>query len=82
MGFFRILFLILIVYWIFKAFQRIIAPFFQGYYGAGEEKQSPGKKYHDQGKVIIDTSKSRSHLSSKPDISKIEAEDVDFEEIK
>ena len=76
MGFFRTLFFILLVYWIFKAFQRIIAPFFAGYYGKGEA-QAP-----KEGKVVIRTDKADKQFNKKPNINRIEAEDVDFEEIK
>jgi hypothetical protein len=80
MAFLRLLLLLFFVYWIIKAFQRIIAPFFQGYYGPKETKGKPGQERVNN--IIIDTSKTRNPLGHKPDITKIDAEDVDFEEIK
>ncbi len=84
MGFFRTIIFIILGYFIIKVFQRMISPMFAGYY-----EKDTAKASHQQGsnkqrvnKIVIDTSKAKSNLQAKPDISKIDAEDVDFEEIK
>ncbi len=84
MGLFRTILLILLIYFIIKALRRIVAPFFAGYYDGDKTsntKQDKGNKQRVN-KIVIDTSKAKSNLHAKPDIAKIEAEDIDFEEIK
>ena len=80
-SFLKFILYIIIIYWIIKAFQRIIAPFFAGYYGA-DQKKEPNREQTKVNKIIIDTSKTKPPLSQKPDIGKVDAEDIDFEEIK
>ncbi len=82
MGFFRTVFIVLLIYWIFKAFQRIVAPFFAGYYNAESGKTGAKSQQTKMNNIIIDTSKAKTPLTSKPNINRIDAEEVDFEEIK
>jgi len=84
MGLFRTLILILLIYFIIKALRRIVAPFFAGYYEGGNSSNPRPDKGNKQrvNKIVIDTSKAKSNLQAKPDITKIDAEDIDFEEIK
>ncbi len=84
MGFFRTIFFIILIYLIIKVFRRMISPMFAGYYEKGPQQngQEPGSNKQRVNKIVIDTSKATSNLQAKPDISKIDAEDIDFEEIK
>ena len=84
MGLFRTVILIFLVYLIFKALRRIVAPFFAGYYEKNTAGNASSAKGNQQrvNKIVIDTSKAKSNLQAKPDIAKIDAEDVDFEEVK
>ncbi len=84
MGLFRTIIFIILVYLIIKALRRIVAPFFAGYHEKEASGQATGRKGNQQrvNKIIIDTSKAKSNLQAKPDISRIDAEDIDFEEVK
>lgn len=84
MGLFRTIIFIILVYLIIKALRRIVAPFFAGYYndqGSANKSKSSGNQQRVN-KIVIDTSKAKANLQPKPDITKIDAEDVDFEEVK
>ncbi len=83
MGLFRTLFFLVLVYFIAKVFARLIAPLFAGYYDkdTAANKKSTGNKQRVNN-ITIDTSKAKSNLQSKPNIDRIDAEDVDFEEVE
>lgn len=57
---------------------------FAGYYEKDTQANSgyTGSNKQRVNKIVIDTSKAKSNLQPKPDISKVDAEDIDFEEIK
>ena len=84
MGFLSTIFFIILVYFIIKGFRRMISPMFAGYYEKDTRANSThtGSNKQRVNKIVIDTSKAKSNLQPKPDISRIDAEDIDFEEIK
>lgn len=83
MSIFRLIIFFILIYFIIKVFQRMISPMFAGYYEKDQQRsQSQESNKHRVNKIVIDTSKAKSNLQVKPDISKIDAEDIDFEEIK
>lgn len=84
MGLFRTILTLIVLYFIFKVFMKLIAPVFAGYYEKDTGKARPQGQSNKQkvNNIVIDTSKAKSNLQPKPDINRIDAEDIDFEEIK
>ncbi|MES2629347.1 MAG: hypothetical protein V4616_10315 [Bacteroidota bacterium] len=84
MGFFRTIFFIILIYFIIKVFRRLISPMFAGFYEKDTKRSQQTQESNKQrvNKIVIDTSKAKSKLHAKPDITRIDAEDIDFEEIK
>lgn len=84
MGFIRTVFFIILIYFIIKVFRRLISPLFAGYYQKDSDGNTSNSRSNKQpvNNIVIDTSKAKSNLHAKPDINRIDAEDVDFEEIK
>ncbi|HEX4887926.1 MAG TPA: hypothetical protein VFV37_07770 [Luteibaculaceae bacterium] len=83
MGIFRFIILCLVFYTIFKVLTRLIAPLFQGYYEKDRTQTKRGEGQQTRvNNIIIDTSKSNQKLDQKPNLRKLDAEDVDFEELK
>lgn len=80
----KIIFLLIVLYFVYKVVVRLVAPFFDGYHNSQNKRQTTTEQGYEQkkGKVTFRFNKKVKPDPINIDLSKADIEDADFEEIK